>query len=94
MAWTQIIGSLSSAFALVHSYAGGSDIDYTIIVSGFGTDSINPLRGKAEEVCHDHAVLWILWRSHEAFRKVFVMIIGRKINLSTFEVALDGKAAI
>jgi hypothetical protein len=46
VAWTQIIGSLSSAFASVHSHAGGSDIDYTIIVRGFGTDSINlPKRG-------------------------------------------------
>ena len=55
---------------------------------------VHPLRGEAGEVRHDHAVLWILWRSHEAFRKVFVMIIGRKRNLSTFEVAMDGKAAV
>ena len=31
---------------------------------------VHPLRGEAGEVRHDHAVLWILWRSHEAFRKV------------------------
>ena len=30
----------------------------------------HPLRGEAGEVRHDHAVLWVLWRSYEAFRKV------------------------
>ena len=31
---------------------------------------VHPLRGETGEVRHDHVVLWILWRSHEAFRKV------------------------
>ena len=31
---------------------------------------VHPLRGEAREVRHDHAFLWIFWRSHEAFRKV------------------------